>query len=132
MREITSPEIKPTPSMYSQAIAHGGFLFVSGQVPRDHRTGSFVTGDFASEVRCALENAHAILKEAGASLADVCKVTAYLKEPSLFDTFNDVYSEYFSARPLPARTTIAVSFMRPEVRFEVELMAAIPESDDNE
>ena len=131
MREINSAKVKSNASMYSQAIAHGGFLFVSGQVPRDQETGDFVTGDFEAEVRSALDNARAIVEEAGASLADVCKVTAYLEDVTLFDAFNRVYADYFSARPLPARTTVAAQLVRSEVRFELDLIVAIPNRDDD-
>ena len=131
MNEINSAKVKSNPAMYSQAIEHGGLLFVSGQVPRDQETGQFVTGNFEAEVRSALDNAQAIVEQAGASLADVCKVTAYLEDPNLFDVFNRVYLEYFFARPLPARTTIAARLIRPEVRFEIDLIAALPEPASN-
>jgi len=126
MREIRSQKVKSNAAMYSQAIEHGGFLFVSGQVPRDEETGAFVTGDFKAEVRMAMENVKAILEEAGASFASVCRTTVYLRETDLFDVFNRVYLEYFNERPLPARTTVAARLIRPEVRFEIDLIVALP------
>ena len=54
------------------------------------------------------------------------RVTVYLSDLALFDEFNAVYVEAFSHRPLPARTTIGAKLVRPELRVELDVIAAVP------
>ena len=94
----------PPAGAYSAAIRAGGFLFVSGQVPKDPRTGR-VEGDVAQQTRQVLANLRAVLEGADASLDDVVSVTAYLADIGDWEAFNAVYSETFRA-PYPTRTTV--------------------------
>jgi 2-iminobutanoate/2-iminopropanoate deaminase len=126
MQAVTSAKVKSNPELYSQAIVHGDVVYVSGQVPKSPETGEFVTDDFPREVRCALENTAAVLAAAGATFRDVLRVTVYLSDLALFDEFNAVYVEAFSHRPLPARTTIGAKLVRPELRVELDVIAAVP------
>ena len=50
---------------YSQAIEVNGFVFASGQIPLDPKTGTFVEGGIKEQTRQALTNASSILKAAG-------------------------------------------------------------------
>jgi reactive intermediate/imine deaminase len=102
---------------YSAAIRAGDLLFVSGQVPKDPETGR-VEGDVAQQTRQVLENLSAVLATAGATLADVVSVTAYLADIADWGGFNDVYSEIFRP-PYPTRTTVGVGLHG----FRVEISA---------
>jgi 2-iminobutanoate/2-iminopropanoate deaminase len=90
---------------YSPGLRVGDFIFVSGQVPRDPSTGTIVGDTIEEQTERVLENIKAILEAAGASLADVVKVNAYLSDLALFDRYNKVYSTYFPD-PKPTRTTV--------------------------
>lgn len=109
---------------YSQAIAASGFLFVSGQIPLDPRTGELVGAGVAEETRQVLCNIEAVLKEAGAGLPDVVKTTVYLTDLAAFGEFNSVYGEFFK-EPYPARATVEVSALPKGALVEVDVIAVI-------
>ena len=100
----TTTGAKPS-GAYSQGIRAGDFIFVSGQAPRDPVTGALIGTTIEEQTARTIENIKAILLAAGASLADVVKVTAHLSDMSLFDGYNRVYATYFPD-PKPARTTV--------------------------
>jgi reactive intermediate/imine deaminase len=95
----------PAPAgAYSPAIRAGDLLFVSGQVPKDPRTGEMPAG-IAAQTRQVLENVRAVLATAGATLDDVVSVTAYLADIGDWAEFNETYRATFRA-PYPTRTTV--------------------------
>ena len=90
---------------YSQGIITGGrFLFVSGQTAKDPVTGE-MKPDVRSQTERCLESIKAIIEKAGATMADVVRVNAYLKDMAKFSEFNEVYVRFFQ-KPYPARTTV--------------------------
>jgi 2-iminobutanoate/2-iminopropanoate deaminase len=108
---------------YSQAIAAGGFLFVSGQIPLDPGTGRPVDGGIAEQVGRVLENLKAVLQAGGAGMETVVKTTVYLTDLSEFPGMNEVYARYFGSDP-PARTTVQVSALPKGVKVEIDAIAA--------
>jgi 2-iminobutanoate/2-iminopropanoate deaminase len=110
---------------YSQAIRYGNLLFTAGAVGRDPKTMKIVNGGVKAQIKQALENTKAILKEAKTSLDNVIKVNAYLSDMKYFNDFNEVYKEYFNSTPPPARTTVQVGFLNG-IEFEIDVVAYIP------
>lgn len=108
---------------YSQAIEVNGFVFASGQIPLDPKTGTFVEGGIKEQTRQALTNASSILKAAGTDLAHVVKTTVYLDSMDDFAAMNEVYAEFFS-QPFPARSAVAVKALPKGALVEVECIAA--------
>lgn len=108
---------------YSQAIEVNGFVFASGQIPLDPKTGTFVEGGIKEQTRQALTNASSILKAAGTDLAHVVKTTVYLDSMDDFVAMNEVYAEFFS-HPFPARSAVAVKKLPKGALVEVEVLAA--------
>lgn len=104
---------------YSQAIRAGGFLFVSGQIPIDPRTGNVVENDVRAQTRRVLENLGGILAAAGASFGHVVKTTVFLVDMNDFAAMNEVYAGFFEM-PAPARATVQVSRLPKDVRIEIE------------
>jgi len=104
---------------YSQGIACGDLLFVSGQVPIDRVTKA-VPESFPDQVRRALDNVAAIAEAAGARLADAVRVGVFLANLDDFDEMNTVYRDYFEA-PAPARTTVGAGIRG----FAIEIDAVI-------
>jgi 2-iminobutanoate/2-iminopropanoate deaminase len=90
---------------YSPAVRAGNLIFVSGQVPKDPRTGELRGTEVREQTRTVLENVERALRAAGAELDDVVSVTAYLASIDDWSAFNEVYRDIFTA-PYPARTTV--------------------------
>jgi 2-iminobutanoate/2-iminopropanoate deaminase len=89
---------------YSHAVVANGFVFVSGQGPKEPETG-LMPDSFEGQVRQTLTNLRTILEGAGSSLDDVVKINCYLSALTHFGEWNAIYAEFFPAAP-PARTTV--------------------------
>jgi 2-iminobutanoate/2-iminopropanoate deaminase len=106
---VVLPADAPQPAgAYSPAIRAGHFVFVSGQVPKDPRTGRIVEGGVAAQTRQVLANAARVLDAADSSLDDVVSVTAYLADIDDWAAFDEVWRDAFSP-PYPTRTTLGAS-----------------------
>jgi 2-iminobutanoate/2-iminopropanoate deaminase len=111
---------------YSQAVRSGGFLFCSGQIPLDPKSGQIVPGDIASQTRRVLDNIAAVLRAEGLSFDNVVKTTIFLADLGDFQTVNEVYGSYFKQDP-PARSTVQVSALPKGAKIEVEAIAIAAE-----
>ncbi|MCH5231775.1 MAG: RidA family protein [Muribaculaceae bacterium] len=107
---------------YSQAVKAGNFIFVSGQLPIDVKTG-VMPEDIQSQTKQSLENIKAILAEAGATMDNVVKSTVYLADMSLFGPMNEVYGEFFKGGIFPARACFAVKELPKKALIEIEVIA---------
>jgi 2-iminobutanoate/2-iminopropanoate deaminase len=115
---------KPKPAgAYSPVVRVGDLLFVSGQVPKDPATGELTGDDVASQTRAVLRNLSLALEAAGASLADVVSVTAYLSRIEEWAAFNEEYAKHFTP-PYPARTTLGAGLHGFLV--EISAIACLP------
>lgn len=122
MKQVIRTENAPKAiGPYSQAIKTNGFVFVSGQIPLDPKTGSMPEGIEAQARQC-FANASAILAEAGSSLEKAVKVTVYLKSISDFDAVNRVYAEQFSG-DFPARCAIGGLEIPKGALMELDVIA---------
>ena len=107
---------------YSQAIDAGDYVFLSGQVPIDPKTGELVKGDIAVQTDRVLDNLGAVLEAAGCSFADVVKTTIYLADHGDFQAVNETYGKRFAGDP-PARATVQVSALPKGARVEIDAIA---------
>ena len=115
---ISTPKAPQAIGPYSQAIQHGGFLFVSGQIAIDPQSGEIIEGDIEAQAEQVLKNVKTIIEAAGMSLQDAVKCTCFLKDMNDFVKFNAVYEKYFG-ESLPARETVEVTRLPKDVRVEV-------------
>ncbi|HJA79705.1 RidA family protein [uncultured Desulfovibrio sp.] len=106
---------------FSKAVAADGWLYVSGQVPRD-ADGEIVSGSISVQARVTLDNLKKVLELAGYTLNDVVRVTVYLDDPRDFAGFNKIYAQYFTAEHAPARVCVQASMMS-DLRVEVDCVA---------
>lgn len=96
----------PTPAgAYSPAARAGGFVFVSGQIPRDPVTGELAGDDIVAQTRQVIRNVERALSAAGATLSDVVSVIAYLADANDWGAFNAAYKELMP-QPYPTRTAV--------------------------
>ena len=107
---------------YSQGISAGRLVFTSGQLPM--KNGALITDDVAAAARASLENVEAILEAAHATLADVVKVTIFLRDMNDFAEVNAIYGEFFP-KPFPARSCIEVAGLPLDAVLEIEALAYI-------
>jgi 2-iminobutanoate/2-iminopropanoate deaminase len=122
---ISSEGAPPAIGPYSHGvIASGRLLFVSGQTGKHPKTGE-LPGDFRAQVERCLENVKSIVEAAGASMADVVKVNAYLADLGNFAAFNEAYTRCF-ASPYPARTTIGAVLPGGGMQVEIDAIVALP------
>lgn len=123
MREIVATETAPQAiGPYSQAIIVGDFVFTSGQIPIDPKTGVFVEGGIAEQAEQVLRNLAEVLKAAGTGLDGVVKTTVFLADMGDFAAMNEVYGRFFSSEP-PARSTVEAARLPRDARIEIEVIA---------
>lgn len=114
---------------YVQAVRAGDWLFVSGQIGLDPRTGHLVGGGVSAETRRVIASLQAILHRAGADLSDVVKTTVYLVDLADFEEMNGVYAESFTDA-LPARSTVGVGSLPRGARVEIDAVARMARAPD--
>src|SRR5579859_6204150 len=107
---------------YSQALACGGLVFVSGQIPLDAK-GTLVAGGVAEQTEQCLRNVREILAAAGLTLGDVVKATVFMTDLVQFQAMNQVYARHFRL-PFPARATVQVAALPGGASVEIEVVAA--------
>ncbi len=125
MRDVILTDRGPKPiGPYSQAIRTNGFLYVSGQVALDPKTGEMAGGDIRQQTERVLENVKGILEAAGSNMHHVVKTTVFLKDMNEFAAMNEVYAKYF-ASAAPARSTVQVSRLPKDALVEIEVIAGL-------
>src|SRR5438045_8241174 len=105
---LLAGDVPPPAGAYSPAVRADGFVFVSGQVPRDPVSGELVGDHIESQTRQVLANVRRALEVAGASLADVVSMVVYLADVDDWGRFNSVYKEIMP-EPYPTRTALGAS-----------------------
>ena len=109
---------------YSQAIAAGGLLFCSGQIPLVPSTGELLRGDIQEQTHQVLRNLAAVLEASEASLSTVVKTTVFLADMGEFAAMNEVYAEHFGDHR-PARSTVQAGGLPRNVSVEIDAIALI-------
>lgn len=120
-KKVIQPKDFPTGRPFSPGILVDGTLYVAGQTGSDIKTGK-IPEEFEAEVKQALENVGAVLKEAGMGYGDAVAVQVYLTDMELFPRMNAVYTTYFK-EPRPARTTVGVAKLVGTARIEITVTA---------
>lgn len=122
MKQVLATEQAPAAiGPYSQGIAAGETVYVSGQLPLDPTTGAFPEG-IAAQTAQSLKNIQAILAQQGMTLANVVKTTVFLADINDFAEMNKVYGEFFT-QPYPARSAVQVAKLPKDAPLEIECIA---------
>jgi 2-iminobutanoate/2-iminopropanoate deaminase len=125
-KRVVRTEAAPAPfqgAPYSQAIAAGGFVFVSGQLglkPGD----TAISGGIAEQTEQVFANLKAILEEAGSGLDRLVKTTVFLQRLDDFQAMNEVYARHVGGEP-PARATVEVAQLPSGALVEIEAIALL-------
>lgn len=125
--EFMIPGLSTPVSHFTHVVRAGRIVFVSGCVATDG-AGRLVGGnDVVAQARQVHENIKRCLSAAGATFADICKVTVFLRDISDREKVNTVRQEYFGAHR-PASTLVEISrLVRDEYLIEIEATAVIAE-----
>ncbi len=107
---------------FSDAVETRDFLFLSGQIGRDHTKGVLVKGGIEAETEQVIKNIKDILEYHKLSLNHVVKCTVILADINDFSAFNSVYTKHFKKKP--ARTTFAAAGLAGNAKIEIEVVAA--------
>lgn len=120
MKKIFTAKACPPAGPYTQAIAAGPTIFVSGQIPADAQ-GNLVEGSIATKTESCCNNIIAILEEAGSDISRVVKVNVFLDDMANFAEMNGTYEKFFAHKP--ARSCVAVKQLPKGVPVEIECIA---------
>ena len=107
---------------YSQAIETDGFIFTSGQIPIDYKTGKIEGTTIEEQAEQVMQNLKHVLAEGGVGMDRVIKTTCYLADLADFAAFNEVYGKYFP-ESAPSRSCFAVACLPMGANLEVECVA---------
>lgn len=108
---------------FSEAVAYGGVLYLSGDIGAGP-DGKLVEGGIGPESRQTMENIKATLIRHGLGMGDIIKCTVFLADITEWPTFNEIYAGYFDKGRYPARSALEASGLALGARVEVERFAA--------
>lgn len=121
MKIIKTPNAPAAIGPYSQGYAANGFVYTSGQIGIDPKTGLLVDG-VAAQAEQSCKNVGAVLEAAGVDFSKVIKTTCFLADMADFAAFNEIYAKYFVS--LPARSCVAAKALPKGALCEIEAIAA--------
>ena len=126
-KRVVRTEAAPAPfqgAPYSQAIAAGGFVFVSGQLALRPGDKELTGGTIGEQTEQVFANLRAILEEAGTGLDRLVKTTVFLQHLDDFQAMNEVYARHVGEQP-PARATVEVAKLPSGALVEIEAIATL-------
>ncbi len=116
----------------SQGVRVGNTIYVSGQGPLNPQGNVVGKADMAAQARQVFDNIRTVLAEAGATLDDVVKITAFITDMSQYADYAAARTEAFPNR-IPASTTVATPVLViPDMLVEVEAIAEIGSGGDGD
>ncbi len=118
-KPIVPSGVAPNPAL-SPGIQVGDFLFVSGNVGQDQNGNLVGEGDCEAQSRQVMANILAIVEAAGATMADVVKITCFLTDVADYPAYSKVRAETFPSSPPASSTVMVAGLVRPEYLVEVE------------
>ena len=124
MKPVATQKAPAAIGPYSQGIACGELVFVSGQIPA-RADGTVAGGTVAEQTEQCLKNIVEILLAAGLTPYAVVKTTVYMTDLGKFAEMNEVYAKRFRA-PFPARATVQISALPKGASVEIDAVAVRP------
>ena len=124
MKTIVYTPKSPEPiGPYSQAVAVGDLLFISGQIPFDNQTDKLVLDSIESQTKVVMQNIQYILEAHNLGFEHVVKTSIFLTNMGDFSKVNEVYASFFKS-DFPARETVQVSRLPKDVNIEISVIAS--------
>jgi 2-iminobutanoate/2-iminopropanoate deaminase len=126
MKKIITSKNAPSPiGPYNQAVIANGFMYISGQVGMNPKTGKIIKDSISEETEQVMKNLSSILNEASITFENVVKTTIFLSDMNDFSLVNEVYGKYFDEDTAPARETVQVSKLPLGVNVEISMIALL-------
>ena len=123
MKFIVSDRAPAARGHYSQAVVHGGLVYVAGQLPIVPSHPQQRLECFERQAEQVLDNVEAILEASGSSLARVLKATVYIADIAHWPRFNELYARRMGTHR-PARTVVPVAGLHYGYLVEMDVIAA--------
>jgi len=105
----------------SKAAQADGWLYVTGQVPRE-KNGNLITGGMVEQARLCFDNLLDVMGQAGYDAKDVVRIGVWVDDPRDFPEFNKIFSQYFDPEFAPARVTVQAAMMC-DCKVEIDAIA---------
>jgi 2-iminobutanoate/2-iminopropanoate deaminase len=112
-------------SAYSQGLAFGDLVVTSGFLGTKPDGTGLISGDFEAELRQALNNVGAVLREAGCSWANVVRINVSLTDIGKFAEMDRIFRDYASP-PFPTRSTVGVKELWGNAQVGIDVWAVRP------
>lgn len=126
IRAVSSADAPKAIGPYSQAVAAGKVIYLSGQIPIDPKSGELMKdAPIEAQTRLVLENLKAVLAAENLTMAHIVSTTVYMKDLNDFGKMNEVYAGFFSG-VTPARATVQVARLPRDVAVEIGAIAVKP------
>jgi reactive intermediate/imine deaminase len=124
-REIIHSDTAPAAiGTYSQAVKCGNTVYMSGQIPLDHRTMTLLNATIEDEIHQVFKNLRAVAQAAGGELRHVAKLNVFLTDLSHFAKVNEIMGQYFQ-QPYPARAAVGVAALPRGARIEADAILVL-------
>jgi len=127
MKTVSTESAPVARGHYSQAIVHGGLVYIAGQLPIDPRDPERRLPDFEAQARQVIGNVIAIVEAAGSSRERILRATVYIVDVAHWPAFNAVYAELLGGHK-PARTVVPVAQLHYGYLVEMDAIAALRDS----
>ncbi|HSJ95864.1 MAG TPA: RidA family protein [Myxococcota bacterium] len=124
MRTVSTADAPAAGGHYSQAVVHGGLVYVAGQLPSVPGQPQRRLESFEEQARQVIDNVLAILEAAGSSGELILKATVYVAGIGHWPAFNAIYAERLGAHR-PARTVVPVAELHHGYLVEMDVVAAL-------
>ncbi len=124
MNLISTPAAPQARGHYSQAVVHGGLVYVAGQLPIVPQAPETRLAGFEEQAVQVIDNVIAILEAAGSAPGLVLKATVYIADLAHWSAFNAAYASRFGAHK-PARTVVPVAALHYGYLVEMDVIAAL-------
>jgi 2-iminobutanoate/2-iminopropanoate deaminase len=123
LQYITLPDnTLPPVAPYSHAVRAGDFLFVTGQLAEDPKSGEVQKGAIAEQTQQVMENLKLVLSHAGTGFDRVVMARIFVTDFRYYEAVNQVYSSYCTPDKLPSRTTVGVTALAGFGDVEIDLI----------